>query len=155
MIELEIQDVAAEGALLATAQLPDWLERCFSQDENQTMVVRIVDADESQILNRDYRGKDKPTNVLSFPFEAPPGVPCEHLGDLVVCLPVLQAEAAAQQKPLNDHFAHLVIHGVLHLQGYDHIEDEEAEQMETLEVELLQRLGITDPYQPIVENVNG
>lgn len=113
--------------------------------------IRLVDADESQTLNADYRGQDKPTNVLSFPFEAPPGIPDAEidglLGDLVVCVPVVLEEAQVQQKEPRHHWAHMVVHGTLHLLGYDHIENEDAEQMEQLERDILASLSIPDPYR--------
>ncbi|GAA0695927.1 rRNA maturation RNase YbeY [Marinobacterium maritimum] len=109
--------------------------------------IRVVDADESQALNAEYRGKDKPTNVLSFPFEVPPGVPVTLLGDLVICAEVVAREAEEQQKALLHHWAHMVVHGTLHLLGFDHINDDEAEEMEALERNLLARLDIADPYQ--------
>lgn len=110
--------------------------------------VRIVDADEGRQLNATYRGKDYATNVLSFPAELPPGVELPLLGDLAICAPVVLREAAEQHKAVRDHWAHLTIHGVLHLLGYDHIEDAEAEHMETLETRVLAGLGIDDPYRP-------
>lgn len=149
MLQAEIQfgeTVSAER--IDTGSVQSWLEQCFvQQDEVLSVVVRLVDSEESQVLNRDYRGMDKPTNVLSFPFEVPEGVPIDHLGDLVVCVDVVEREAQEQQKTLADHFAHLVIHGVLHLMGYDHIEDAEAEEMEALEIELLQRIQVANPYR--------
>lgn len=119
--------------------------------------VRIVGNDTSQALNRDFRGKDKPTNVLSFPGTDPDdlveafdlaeaGGPPVMLGDLVVAGPVVVAEAAEQSKKTDHHLAHLCIHGVLHLMGFDHIEDEDAEEMEALERDILAALGIDDPY---------
>lgn len=111
--------------------------------------IRIVDPEESRTLNREYRGKDKPTNVLSFPFEAPPGIPLDLIGDLVICAPVVQQEAQEQGKKPLDHWAHMVIHGTLHLLGFDHIKEDEAEQMEALERALLARLEIADPYAAI------
>ncbi|QSX34609.1 rRNA maturation RNase YbeY [Shewanella avicenniae] len=111
------------------------------------MTIRLVDEAESQQLNHEYRGKDKPTNVLSFPFEAPPGIDLPLLGDLVICVPVVEQEAAEQGKPLQAHWAHMVVHGCLHLLGYDHIEDEEAEEMESIETQLIESLGFTDPYK--------
>lgn len=110
------------------------------------LTIRTVDADESQLLNRDYRGQDKPTNVLSFPFDSDIPLPVRLLGDLVICVPVMAQEAAEQDKPLLHHWAHLVVHGTLHLLGYDHIEDNEAAHMEQLETELLATLDIPDPY---------
>lgn len=110
------------------------------------ITVRFVTAEESQSLNRDYRGRDKPTNVLSFPFEAPPGIHLGLLGDLVICHAVVADEAHAQRKALADHYAHMVVHGTLHLLGYDHVDDDEADVMEQLEREILAGFGIADPY---------
>lgn len=115
------------------------------------ITVRVVDDDEIRALNRDFRGKDKPTNVLSFPFEAPEGLPEDALdpllGDIVISAPVVRREAAEQDKTLDAHWAHMVTHGVLHLLGYDHIDDQDAEAMEALEVRALAELGYPDPYQ--------
>ena len=110
------------------------------------LTIRLVDDAESQALNRDYRGKNRPTNVLSFPFEAPPGIDLPLLGDLVISHPVMRREARQQHKPLADHYAHLVIHGTLHLLGYDHIDEAEAEIMEAIERAVLDGFGIPDPY---------
>jgi len=114
------------------------------------LTLRVVDEEESQQLNNDYRGKNQPTNVLSFPFEPPIDLPAEAelslLGDLVICLPKVIQEAAEQQKPVLHHWAHLVIHGLLHLQGYDHETEPEAELMESLEIDLLAELNINNPY---------
>jgi probable rRNA maturation factor len=128
-----------------------WVQSALAGRKDQaTVSIRIVDRAESQQLNRDYRGKDKPTNVLSFPFDAPPGVPEEAfdymLGDLVVCAPIVAEEAHAQNKEIRHHWCHLLIHGTLHLLGYDHIKDEEAETMEQLERDILATLGMPDPY---------
>lgn len=112
------------------------------------LTVRFVTPEESQALNRDYRGRDKPTNVLSFPFDAPPGVALELLGDLVICHDVVANEAQQQQKSLASHYAHMVVHGTLHLLGLDHIDDDEAEIMEQLEREILADFSIDDPYGP-------
>lgn len=113
----------------------------------QEITVRLVDVPESQGLNQQYRGKDRPTNVLSFPFEAPPGLSMALLGDLVICADVVHQEAIQQNKPLLHHWAHMTIHGTLHLLGYDHINDKDAKDMEELEIEILQNLSIDDPYQ--------
>lgn len=106
-----------------------------------------MNSEESQSLNSQYRGKDKPTNVLSFPFEVPDGIELDLLGDLIICADVVEKEAQEQDKPLLHHWAHMVIHGTLHLLGYDHISDDEAEEMEALEIKLLAHLSIPDPYQ--------
>lgn len=150
---LDLQLACANEAGLPTdAQLTTWLTTALSvlpntQASEWEITVRIVDTEESQTLNRDYRGQDKPTNVLSFPFEAPPGIELPLLGDLVVCRQVVEQEASAQQKPLMDHWAHMVVHGCLHLLGFDHIKDDEAQIMEAKEVVLLAQLGINNPYQ--------
>jgi probable rRNA maturation factor len=110
--------------------------------------LALVDLLTSQTLNNEWRGKDKPTNILSFPFELPEGWEDRQqlLGDLVICVPVVQQEAEQQGKVLAEHMAHLLVHGLLHLQGYDHENEDDAEQMEALETALLAQLGIHDPY---------
>ena len=110
------------------------------------LAIRIVDAKEGRALNRHYRGKDYATNVLSFPAELPEGVKLPLLGDLVICAPVVAREAAEQGKPVAAHYAHLTVHGVLHLLGWDHEHDKDAEAMEQLEREVLAELGLPDPY---------
>jgi probable rRNA maturation factor len=112
----------------------------------------LVSAEQSQALNHEWRDKDKPTNILSFPFELPEGWEEKRpfLGDLIVCVPVVQSEAESQQKALQVHMAHLIVHGMLHLQGYDHEQEDAAQEMEQLETHLLAQLGINDPYM-IVE----
>jgi probable rRNA maturation factor len=107
--------------------------------------VRVVDREESRALNSRYRGMDKPTNVLSFPAQV--DVPGEHiLGDVVVCAAVVCAEAADQGKAVRDHYAHMIVHGVLHLTGYDHVKARDAQLMESLEKKILERVGVADPY---------
>lgn len=108
--------------------------------------IRIVDEEESQTLNRDYRQKNKPTNVLSFPAELPDIVDLPLLGDLVICAPVVEQEAQEQHKTSHAHWAHMVIHGTLHLLGYDHIDAQEADEMEAIETDILATLGIDCPY---------
>jgi len=116
-------------------------------DQEFELTIRLVNIDESQQLNSQYRQKNKPTNVLSFPFEVPDGIELNLLGDLVVCVQVVQQEAKEQNKRLFDHWAHLIIHGCLHLLGYDHINDADAEEMEALEIKLLAELSINNPYE--------
>lgn len=144
-LDLEVQIASDETDLPADADISKWT-RVALEREDAGIVIRIVDANESRQLNRKYREKDQPTNVLSFPFEAPPGVPANHLGDLVICAPVVAEEALRQEKPLQHHWAHMVVHGILHLQGYDHLEEEDALRMEALERKLLQDMDIPDPY---------
>lgn len=110
------------------------------------VVVRVVDADESAELNETYRRKKGPTNVLSFPFEMPAGLEVPLLGDIVICAPVVAREALEQGKEGRAHWAHMTVHGVLHLLGYDHLDDDQARVMEGLEREILAKLGYPDPY---------
>ncbi len=110
------------------------------------VLVRVVDDAESAELNQHYRGKPGPTNVLSFPFEPPAGIPSALLGDLIICAPVVRREAREQQIPARAHWAHMVVHGCLHLLGYDHQNDRDAERMETAEIEALRELGFENPY---------
>ena len=110
------------------------------------LAIRLVDEKEGRALNRHYRGKDYATNVLSFPAELPEGVGLPLLGDLVICAPVVAREAAAQGKPLAAHYAHLTVHGVLHLLGLDHEDEREAEAMEQIERDVMAALGFPDPY---------
>ncbi|MGO2137318.1 rRNA maturation RNase YbeY [Marinobacter sp.] len=123
-----------------------WAQAAWLGQEPSEVTIRIVDIEEGQALNHQYRGKDKPTNVLSFPFEAPAGITVPLAGDLVICAPVVEGEALEQLKEPVTHWAHMVVHGMLHLQGYDHINDEDAEAMEALEIRLLAQFGFGNPY---------
>jgi probable rRNA maturation factor len=149
---LDIQNPENYPDIPAEADLLSWAQSAWQEDHEAGVVLRIVGEDESRAFNRDYRDKDYPTNILSFPYDMP-SLPddeddeAEYLGDLVVCLPILEREAREQGKSLTQHWAHLLIHGLLHLQGYDHINDDEAEEMEALETDILARLGFPDPYQ--------
>lgn len=147
-LDLDLQ-IATESVdnLPSEADFRLWVEKALpTSGEEFEVTIRIVDEEESHALNHEYRGKDKPTNVLSFPFEAPPGLELPLLGDLVICTQVVEKEAKEQQKPLLHHWAHMTVHGILHLRGYDHINDDEAEEMESIETELLAALSISDPY---------
>ena len=130
-------------------QIQDWVAAVFAALERSPlpMTVRIVGEEEMAKLNRRYRGQNQPTNVLSFPMEPLPGICTDLLGDIVVCGPVVDREAAIQHKLPMSHWAHMVVHGMLHLVGYDHESDQEATAMETLEKSVLQGLGYSDPYQ--------
>jgi len=153
MIDIQLQnDLDLEG--LPTVNLfSTWVLKALQKDYKQLeQVIRIVDSDEIQSLNLLYRDKDKPTNILSFPAE-----PCEFLdydclGDLVVCAEIVEAEAKLQNKQILDHWAHLIIHGLLHLQGFDHINDADAHKMETLEIKILEEMNISNPYNIVVMN---
>ena len=146
---LDLQLACQESSgLPQPADFQRWLDAAILPfQEEAEVTIRLVDEAESNELNLTYRGKDKPTNVLSFPFECPPGVELPLLGDLVICRQVVESEATEQGKPLMAHWAHMVVHGSLHLLGYDHIEDGEAEEMEALEVEFMAALGFENPYQ--------
>jgi len=147
-LQLEVQYVCSDTAVPGEQDFVRWAGAALDDTDAVTeLVVRVVDEAESRMLNRRYRGKDRPTNVLSFPFGAPPGIECRHLGDIVICAAVVKREAQQQHKPEQDHWAHMVVHGVLHLQGYDHQDEAQAETMETLEKQILQVLGIGDPYR--------
>jgi probable rRNA maturation factor len=147
MNQVEVQVVFSSPGQPDKAQIQQWVDAALQNyDKDTEIVVRIVDVHESAQLNKQYRHKPGPTNILSFPVEVPEGIELNLLGDLVVCAPVVEREAIEQQKLLTHHWAHIIIHGVLHLLGYDHIEDDEAEIMENKEINILQTLNITNPY---------
>jgi len=138
-LSLQFAD-AADRALLPRHKVLRWIRAALEAPAELT--VRIVDADEGRALNRDYRGRDYATNVLTFDYSRTPVV----AADLVLCAPVVRDEAKAQRLPLLDHYAHLLVHGTLHAQGYDHENDADAQVMEARETELLLALGFADPY---------
>ncbi|KXI28770.1 rRNA maturation RNase YbeY [Paraglaciecola hydrolytica] len=167
---LDLQIATEQADIPSEQDFSLWLEHVFAalSISDKEITIRIVDDAESQQLNYQYRSKNSPTNVLSFPFEMPDFMGmddeenAEHddnhvaslaeaefnlLGDLVICAPVVTREATEQNKTLKHHWAHMVVHGTLHLLGYDHINDDEAEDMEALERQILQQLAIDDPYQ--------
>lgn len=154
MTEVELQWGITPLSLPTEQQCQIWAEAAIQADlknQDTALTIRVVDAAESRQLNHDYRAKDYATNVLSFEFELPPGLvqPDDepiYLGDLVICASVVIEEAMTEEKTLEEHWAHMVIHGVLHLQGFDHIDEAEAEKMEALETQIMQQLGYDDPY---------
>ena len=157
---IDLQVASQSSELPTLSQLEQWTKLALqTPDSAAEITIRLVDDEESHALNLQYRGQDKATNVLSFPFEQPhvedPELAAQmaaelgevsYLGDLVVNAPLLAQEAAQQHKNVTDHWAHLIIHGTLHLQGFDHIEEQEAEAMEALEGQLLATLNIANPY---------
>ena len=145
-IELEIQNVTSFRPVPGDEQFRLWVEAALQGAAEAVLTLRLVDDGESRKLNERYRGKNRPTNVLSFPADLPEELGIPLLGDIVICAPLVGAEAEAQQKPVQSHWAHLTIHGVLHLLGYDHQEKKAAEEMEALEADLLHSLGIRNPY---------
>lgn len=146
--DLEVQRIHHADNLPDDTAIQRWVDAALADHGRDTeLVVRIVDNAESAELNQLYRHKSGPTNILSFPADLPPELELNLLGDLVVCAPVLAQEALEQHKALHDHWAHIIIHGVLHLLGYDHLDEAEAELMESQEIRILQDLNIQNPYQ--------
>ncbi|PCI60624.1 MAG: rRNA maturation RNase YbeY [Gammaproteobacteria bacterium] len=147
MIILDLQIVSKNSDIPAQDQFQQWLNAALlPKYDNTELTIRLVEQAESQTLNSQYRHQDKPTNVLSFPFEVPDGVDLNLLGDLVICVDIVNQEALEQHKTLSAHWAHMVIHGCLHLLGYDHVNECDAEQMESLEIDILAKLGFNNPY---------
>ena len=140
-LDLSVQYAVHDAALPLRPALRKWVKAACPAGGEVTL--RFVDAEESRALNSNYRGKDYATNVLSFPYAPPPGL----AGDLVVCVPVVLREAQEGRRDPQAHFAHLIVHGMLHLQGYGHEQDREAEIMEQKEREILAALGYADPYE--------
>ena len=152
LLELEVQRSTEISDIPRDEQFQAWAKAALAGREGQySLAIRVVDEDEALRYNLEYRDKDYATNVLSFPAELPEGLPEEvrdsQLGDLLICAPVVAREAREQQLPVSDHWAHLVVHGVLHLLGYDHQQDEDAAVMEALETKILVGLDIPDPYR--------
>ena len=147
---IDLQVACTTDELPSQAQLQLWVETALSTASQTTqtfeLTIRLVESPESQQLNNQYRGQDNPTNVLSFPFDVPEGLTLNLLGDLVICADVMKKEAVLQNKDLFDHWAHLVIHGCLHLLGFDHISDFAAVEMEAIEIAALATLNINNPY---------
>ena len=134
---------------IASDQVVNWVELLLASETEQAfeLAIRVVDANESQELNKTFRGQDYPTNVLSFPadIQLPEGP--KILGDIAICLPVIKQEAGEQSKRFDQHFAHMVVHGCLHLMGYDHEDEHDADQMEAKEIGILENLGYPNPYR--------
>jgi probable rRNA maturation factor len=147
IIELSISDEVEEAALPTEEDFQHWAQASYLGDDEAVVSLQIVGSDEMRELNNDYRGKDKPTNVLSFPMELPEEVGINILGDLALCDEVIEMEAKQQDKPAEAHWAHMLVHGMLHLQGYDHIDDADAEVMEAKEIEIMKNLGFDNPYK--------
>ena len=146
-LDVAVNYAAPRAGVPAAVSFRKWVAAALKgRIREADLAIRIVDEREGQALNRHYRGKDYATNVLSFPAELPEGVKLPLLGDLVICAPVVAREAAEQGKPVAAHYAHLTVHGVLHLLGWDHEHDKDAEAMEQLERKVLAELGLPDPY---------
>ena len=147
-VSVDLEDVSGAADVPSVARFRQWAEAAFAgRRDAAELSIRVVDETEGAALNARYRGKDYATNVLSFPAELPVGVPLPTVGDLVICAPVVAREAREQGKPAQAHWAHLTVHGCLHLIGYDHEDERQAAVMEPLETAILAKLGIPDPYQ--------
>lgn len=149
--EVSVTYATARAGVPSSASFRKWVAAALAdRDAPAELAIRIVAPDEGRELNRTYRQRDYATNVLSFPAERPEGLPDDvelpYLGDLVICADVVAREAAEQGKKPADHYAHLTVHGVLHLLGWDHLEDADAEAMEARERRILAGLGVADPY---------
>ena len=149
-VSLSVQVAAACRGLPRKAAIQRWARAALKglRRKKVALGVRIVAARESATLNRRYRGKSGCTNVLSFPFETPAGARSDMLGDLVICAPVVLREARALRRPVRAHWAHMVVHGILHLRGYDHENQKDAAVMERREARILRSLGVANPYNP-------
>ena len=146
-VRIDLQNDDGLQGIPDIGQFELWVSRSLQQHYAQLeQSIRIVDEAESRQLNQQYRGKDRPTNVLSFAADDSAYLEYVHLGDLVICAPVVEREASEQGKDVLAHWSHMVVHGMLHLQGYDHDRDDEAGAMEALETEILTRLGFPAPY---------
>jgi len=146
-IELELQIASEAQTLPHPSQFKEWISKTLANRyDNIELTIRIVDEEEMIELNSTFRDKNKVTNVLSFPADLNPAFGMYSIGDVVICAPVVEKEAAKSDKELLAHWAHMVIHGTLHLLGYDHIETDEAEEMESLETDILTGLGYKAPY---------
>ena len=146
--QIDVQYAVSADGIPGAESIRQWVEQAMPADNAAAeLTVRIVDEAEITALNRQYRGKDGPTNVLSFPYEGIPGIASNLLGDIVVCAPVVASESVTQDKLLEAHWAHMVIHGVLHLLGYDHHKEGEAGRMESTEIGMLAGLGYANPYE--------
>ena len=145
MIKLEVQIAASSDDIPSEDDFQRWADP-IEVNSAQEVALRIVDESEMTQLNEQYRKKSGPTNVLSFPADLPEGVDVPFLGDIIICAPVVVKEATEQGKLLDSHWAHMTVHGILHLQGYDHIDKADAEKMESLEIKIMQQLGFANPY---------
>lgn len=151
-ITIELQNNKKFTGIPTHSQCQSWVEKTLTTAPNaisqnkKTLTIRIVDEAESTLLNETYRHKKGPTNILSFQSDPIPGFAAESLGDLAICAPLVVKEATLQHKKIAAHWAHLLIHGVLHLLEYDHMRDEDAQVMEALEIKILHDLGFANPY---------
>jgi probable rRNA maturation factor len=154
-IKLNLQIISKQKSIPTISNFKYWVTtalrantwiRPYRIDKSVEITIRVINAKEMSELNQKYRHKSGPTNILSFPFSPPPGIKSNLLGDIIICAPIVKQEAKRQNKLEKNHWAHLTIHGVLHLLGYDHTKSKDAKKMEQLEIKILKQLGIDDPY---------
>lgn len=146
-LDLTIQIAPGLSVRPSETELTAWVSTVLNdKHQDAELAIRFVDSEEMRQLNKQFRGKDKHTNVLSFPNPMPLELRDTYLGDIVICVPVIEMEAAEQNKDPIAHYAHMLVHGILHLLGYDHQAEDEAKIMESIEVNILANLGFSDPY---------
>jgi probable rRNA maturation factor len=147
-LRIDVQRAIEDLDIPGDQRLRSWIQAALSgRIEQAELTVRLVDEAESARLNREYRGKDASTNVLSFPLQMPPEAGIAYLGDLIICAPVVRREAGEQGKSLQAHWAHMLVHGSLHLLGYDHQNPRDAREMEALEIRIMADIGFPNPYE--------
>jgi probable rRNA maturation factor len=147
MNTVDFQIISQMQKIPSESQFKTWVDAVLSDEsEGSEVVIRVIDEDEMITFNEQYRNKQGATNILSFPFEVPEGIDSILLGDLLLCAPVIEQEALQQNKMINHHWAHMIVHGILHLLGYDHIDSVGAEEMEAKEIEILKTITIKNPY---------
>ena len=145
-VDIAVQNATSFTPVPTNQQFARWASAALLEHGDAELLIRLVDRQESRQLNAQYRHKNKATNVLAFPADLPQEVGLALLGDIIICAPIVAEEAREQHKTAEAHWAHLTIHGILHLLGYDHQAEKEASEMESLEIELLKSLGFPDPY---------
>ncbi len=146
-MKINLQIATQEKNIPSASLFKSWVKAALQGKKQKFEVtIRVVDEPEIIELNKKYLHKKTPTNVLAFPFQAPPGIKIPILGDIVICAPIANKEAIEQKKSIKAHWAHLTIHGILHLLGYDHSTQKDAKKMEALEIKILKKLGFPNPY---------
>ncbi len=152
-VEVDVQYAVMADGLPSVSDIETWIGAVVrGRRENVQLTVRIVDEEEGTELNKRWRQARGPTNVLSFPSEGLEAIAPDLLGDVVICAPVVESEAREQGKSLTAHWTHMVIHGTLHLLGFDHVDEDHAREMELLEAQILKELGYSDPYESVIES---
>jgi probable rRNA maturation factor len=146
-VTLTLQNISKTKSIPSKKLFKTWVAKALAPSKKKyEFVIRIVGVKEITKLNKEYRKKNQPTNILSFNFSPPTNIKTNLLGDLVICAPMVKLEAKLQHKTIKAHFAHLTIHGILHLLGYDHYTPKDAEKMEKLEIKILKQLGFANPF---------